>query len=315
MSGNNIHLTPGEKGLYRRSFRPNLILFWLRTTILVTNKRIAVKYPNTILGVIPLGFEDRSMPIGSVAGLDTSLRVKAGQVIAGFFVAVLGVVLMGQVGSAIFYGLVLLLIGVLVLLSGITSSLSVMNNGGGTVETTVSIAERAGLDSFRNRATEIIFSASAGGESWESQYADNTDEFQNLNTEKTDPWNWATPSMQHYNLYKEIGLDSAKSTEELAKNIEALASIIDSSDEKRVRDLDLGRAILANPGRRRLYDLRINDPESDTVTIDRLKSLATMQVPQPQSLPQSKPQPQSQPQPQAPRQDDWGQGGSGQASF
>ena len=72
-------LAPGEQGLYSRSFRPNLILFWLRTTMLVTNKRIAVKSPNTILGVIPLGYEERSMPLGSVAGVTANLRVRLGR--------------------------------------------------------------------------------------------------------------------------------------------------------------------------------------------------------------------------------------------
>lgn len=176
-------LAPGENGLYSRTFRPNLLLFWLRDTYMVTNKRLALKCTNTIFGFIPLGHEERSMPMGSIAGVTSSLQVKAGRLLLFSLLAVIMLILaMNSLAAGSVGGVFLLLIGLIfgaIAANAIMASLVVTNNGGGVTKLTVSILDKAALDDFKNRANEFIYSASAGGTSWQQAYATNSEGFQN----------------------------------------------------------------------------------------------------------------------------------------
>lgn len=176
-------LAPGENGLYSRTFRPNLLLFWLRDTYMVTNKRLALKCTNTIFGFIPLGHEERSMPMGSIAGITSSLQVKAGRLLLFSLLAVIMLILaMNSFAAGSVGGVFLLLIGLIfgaIAANAIMASLVVTNNGGGVTKLTVSILDKAALDDFKNRANEFIYSASAGGTSWQQAYATNSEGFQN----------------------------------------------------------------------------------------------------------------------------------------
>lgn len=184
MSNPNIQLAPGEKGLYSRNFRPNLLLFWLQTTMVVTNKRIMVRYPNTLLGIIPLGYEESSMPIGSVAGINTAQRVNVGRLLLFGVLALISFVIMiqgfsgGGAGMAVTFLILMIVFGAMAA-NAITSALVVTNNGGGKAENSVSILDKAALQAFTNKANEIIYSASTSGSSWDMQYANNQEGFQN----------------------------------------------------------------------------------------------------------------------------------------
>ena len=63
--------------------------------------------------------------------------------------------------------------------NAVTSALIMQNNGGNSTETTVSFLEHTQLDSFKNKVNEFVYSASAGGTSWELQYGTNSEGFQN----------------------------------------------------------------------------------------------------------------------------------------
>lgn len=180
----DILLAPGEQGLEARKVRPNLVLFWLNTTLMITNKRIAVKYPNSLFGIIPLGFEENSMPMGSIAGVQTSLRVKIWRVILGGILALwclvefLDALSDGDVGVAFLWGLATAFFAAIAL-TGIQSGLVITNNGGGKIRLGVSFLDKQPLEDFKNKANEFIYSASTGGSSWEMQYGANQEGFQN----------------------------------------------------------------------------------------------------------------------------------------
>lgn len=182
MSSTDIMLAPGEKGLYSRTMRPNFVLFWLKTHLVVTNKRIAVKAPNTLFGVIPLGFEERSMPIGSVAGVTASVKVFAGRLVFFGIIALLALIGVAEAdgGGAKFGCFLLFVIFGILALNAIVASLNVTNNGGGVNPVSVSVLDKAALEDFKNKANEIIYSASAGGQSWNDAYGAGTDNFQNM---------------------------------------------------------------------------------------------------------------------------------------
>lgn len=176
-------LAPGESGLYSRSFRPNLLLFWLRDTYMVTNKRLALKCANTIFGFIPLGFEEKSIPMGSIAGINSSFKVKPVRLLLAGFMALLMLFQgLSMIADSSVGGFFLLLLGAFfgaIAANSMMASLSVTNNGGGVNEVTVSVLDKAALDDFKNKANEYIYSASAGGISWKQAYASNSEGFQN----------------------------------------------------------------------------------------------------------------------------------------
>ena len=179
MNPSDIMLAPGESGLYGRTFRPNLVLFWLRTTILVTNRRIVVKGANSMLGIIPLGYEERAMPIRSISGVNSSLAVAPFRLLTFGMLSLLMVILMFRaVGDGspqmILWLLLALLFGALAA-NAVTGKFTVTNSGGGTSDTTVSAFEMAALESFKNRANEIIYSTGEGGTSWNQAMADGFD--------------------------------------------------------------------------------------------------------------------------------------------
>ncbi len=170
MAATDIILAPGENGLHGRAFRPNLVLFWLRSNILVTNRRLAVNAPNTILGVIPLGYEERSMPIGSIASVTSSLTVKAGRLIVfgilGMIFLISCLASLSESFGTAFFLFLLSAFFLALAANAVVAKLTITNNGGGTTEVTVSALEKAGLDSFKSHANEIIYSAGSAGQSW-----------------------------------------------------------------------------------------------------------------------------------------------------
>ncbi|WP_075693064.1 hypothetical protein [Corynebacterium sphenisci] len=169
MANSDIHLAPGENGVFGERFRPNLVLFWLKSNMTVTNRRLAIKAPNTIFGVIPLGYEERSIPMGAIAAVTASLSVKIGRLIGFGLLTVLWLVLLIEVDHARsrFLFFVLLLLSAALAANAIVSKLTVTNAGGGTTEATVSALEQAKLETFQRQLNEYVYSAGPAGQSWQ----------------------------------------------------------------------------------------------------------------------------------------------------
>ncbi|MDO4609744.1 hypothetical protein [Corynebacterium sp.] len=172
MASSDITLAPGEKGLFAREFSPSLIMFYLRTNMMVTNRRVVIRRPNTILGLIPVGYEERSMPIGAISGATASMSVKAGQLIICVICALLCLLLIGDAdGGAKLFFVVLLILFIVWTISAIVSKLILTNSGGGIAETSVSFAENAKLEEFKNQLNEYLYSAGSAGQSWQDASA------------------------------------------------------------------------------------------------------------------------------------------------
>ncbi|WP_210726558.1 hypothetical protein [Corynebacterium endometrii] len=170
----DIMLAPGEKGLHSVSLRPNLLLFWLKSKFLVTNKRIVVKHPNTLFGIIPLGYEETAMPMGSVAGVQATVAVKTARLVffGLLFIFCFFAMFDSQYDSdGKFLFFVMSLFFFALAANAILAGLIVTNNGGGKSQVTVSIMDKARLEEFKNKANEYIYSASVGGTSWNDALA------------------------------------------------------------------------------------------------------------------------------------------------
>lgn len=67
MSDLNVSLRPNENGVHLTKVPSRLITFWQKTTLAVTDKRIAINRPRLLFGLIPLGNRLNNIDSGSVS--------------------------------------------------------------------------------------------------------------------------------------------------------------------------------------------------------------------------------------------------------
>ena len=143
-----------------------------------TNRRIAIKYLNTLLGAIPIGYEERSIPMGSIAGVTTSRQVKVPPLLIFGIISLISIVLFfnsigNGSGGGIIGGLLSAVIFGALAANAVRSGIIFTNNGGGASDVTVSPLDSGSLEEFKNKANEYIYSSTDAGTSWQMQgYSD-----------------------------------------------------------------------------------------------------------------------------------------------
>jgi hypothetical protein len=150
----NLKFAPGETNVKEESFSPNVLLFWLRTEIAVTTRRLVHRRPNTLLNVIPLGFQDAAFPLNNIASVGVEVKFS----LAGFLVGLISVLVgIALLGSSALLGLVVLLLGLSQLATCFSAALAVTNTAGGVNYLRVSVAQKAKLEQFRDAVNERVF--------------------------------------------------------------------------------------------------------------------------------------------------------------
>lgn len=158
-SSTEFTYAPGEKDIIGESFSPNILLAWLKTSIAVSNTRVQYRTPNTILGIIPLGEERKTIPLNNVAAVNTNQKFNMGNFIIGLIFAIVG---LGTISnSATLLSLIAIVIGIACLCNTLTMSLNFDNQAGGTNSVTVSILEKDKLAEFSKHVEQRIFANSA----------------------------------------------------------------------------------------------------------------------------------------------------------
>ncbi len=126
-----LALLPGETILHDESFSPSMILPHLKSRIVLTNVRVIGHRPNTLFGVIPFGYFASSAPLSAIEQVDSGVRTRTRRLVWGAvlvllgFLEIVGAGLLSSMldlfdsgrGVAIFFGLILLAIGVVLILS------------------------------------------------------------------------------------------------------------------------------------------------------------------------------------------------------
>lgn len=145
---------PGETNIVGERFSPNVLLFWLKTSIAASNTRVQYRSPNTILGLIPLGADTQTIPLRNIASVDTSVKFNMGSFVIGIILAFAG---LGTLGSNALIGLILLVLGLASLANMMSASLNFVNQAGGKNAITVSILEKDKLSKLAQRIQELVF--------------------------------------------------------------------------------------------------------------------------------------------------------------
>lgn len=156
----DLTFAPGESNIYSVKFSPSVALFWLKTEMAVTNMRIVTKNPNTLFGLIPLGYSDAAYPLANTASVGVEFKFSVGRAFWGLVFLMVAITVMANENPLV--GLVLLVVAVALLLNASSAVLKVQNNGGGISALKVSSFEKAKLGQFRDEINNRLFADHAG---------------------------------------------------------------------------------------------------------------------------------------------------------
>ncbi|NMM88184.1 hypothetical protein B2J88_28145 [Rhodococcus sp. SRB_17] len=155
---NSIAIAPGEVVRFSEQFCPNMILTHLTTTVTLTDKRIIVRRPNTLFGIIPMGYNEHSSPIGHIAqvsaGESFSSKMLAGGAMSTLF-ALYAFIMPTPIGVLI--GLVLLAIAIVLFLKAHSLAFVIRNSGAGTLVAQAAKSERNKVAYAQAAIRDLLF--------------------------------------------------------------------------------------------------------------------------------------------------------------
>jgi hypothetical protein len=139
----------GETVITRETFSPDALAFWLKTELAVTEKRIAGRAPNTFGRFFPVGSREVLFPLKQVSAISVETKIRPIRMLFG---AVLILAALFSFSSSVLAALALLVVGVLLVESGLRAILVVISNAGVRDGVEVSLFEKAKLESFAAQA-------------------------------------------------------------------------------------------------------------------------------------------------------------------
>lgn len=116
----NEQLSQNEAVVTRERFVSSLLTFYVKATMLSTNKRLLYHYPNIVLALIPLGFNSVTFNLHKISSVSLKVEYKVVRIALGLIVGILTI----PVGI----GVVILIWGLL----GIKTHIVVGTSGGET---------------------------------------------------------------------------------------------------------------------------------------------------------------------------------------
>jgi len=107
-------------------FSISLLFFWLKGGVDIDSRFVKTNISNTILGFIPAGKDQQSIPLKNISGATLSTKFHFFRFIIGIIILFSG---LGVIGNSFIWGLILLLIGVGLAGGGIETILKIEKSG------------------------------------------------------------------------------------------------------------------------------------------------------------------------------------------
>lgn len=86
----SFQLSPGKTSVYGEKVSPSLLTPYLKCELMCSSTRFVYKVPNTILGLIPLGSDENTIPLKSISSVNISNKLFIGRLIWGLIIAIAG---------------------------------------------------------------------------------------------------------------------------------------------------------------------------------------------------------------------------------
>ncbi|MBM7635504.1 hypothetical protein [Streptococcus saliviloxodontae] len=126
----------------KQSFITSYLTFYLKASVALEGDFIKISNPNTILKIIPLGAQNKTIPVNQVTSVDDSFKLDFKSFVWGVIFTLIG---FGMMGDSFIGGLILAAYGILTVLSSFQTLLS-LNLASGTSETiSVVVFEKSNL--------------------------------------------------------------------------------------------------------------------------------------------------------------------------
>ena len=107
-------------------FSISLLFFWIKGKIEVDSRFVNTDLSNTILGVIPAGKDQQSIPLKNISGTTLSTQYKMKPFLLGLIIIFFG---LGNMADSFILGLILLILGAGIAGGGIQTILSIEKAG------------------------------------------------------------------------------------------------------------------------------------------------------------------------------------------
>lgn len=147
-------LAPGESNVSGVKVSPSLLTPYLKGELMCSSTRLVYKVPNTLLGLIPLGAEENTIPLKSIASVNTSTKLKLARLLIGLIFLICG---LSSITSSLPAAVILFLIAAILLAMSFPASLNVVNHAGGITSVTVSVLEKGTLQKFAKDLQNRVF--------------------------------------------------------------------------------------------------------------------------------------------------------------
>ena len=108
------------------SFSLSLLFFWIKGRVVVTQRDVQCKTANIVLGLIPAGSRQQTIPLANISAAVIDTRFKIVSIIVGI---ILGLGGLSSMRESFFAGVFIFLIAVLIFGGGIRTSLTIQRAG------------------------------------------------------------------------------------------------------------------------------------------------------------------------------------------
>lgn len=157
----SFQLAPGETNLFGEKVSPSLLTPYMKGELMCSSTRFVYKMPNTVLGLIPVGSDENTIPLKSISSVNVSSSFRIGRFLFGAPLAILGFLLLSDSRDAeaivIMMGMISFIIGILLLAMCFPAQLNIVNHAGGTTSVIVSIVDKARLEGFVKQLQARVF--------------------------------------------------------------------------------------------------------------------------------------------------------------
>ncbi|AMY20466.1 MULTISPECIES: variant leucine-rich repeat-containing protein [Nocardiaceae] len=157
----DITLAHGERARFSEEFSPNIILTQFKTTMVITDRRVIVRQPNAIFGIIPRGYNEQTSPLRHVSQINAGESFSTPKLIQGGLGVIMGLYLtagMAALSPALsVIGLLVVGLGAFRLYTAHELGIGFRNHGGGVLFAAAAKSERAKVEAAKRAVNDIVF--------------------------------------------------------------------------------------------------------------------------------------------------------------
>lgn len=148
MSEQTFALGKDEKIISKNILSLSLILFFIKSSFEITNKRLVGQVPN-LVWIFPIGRNTVTYPLKNISGVRLDTKISFKSIAVGIILILIGLSKL----SSLF---IIFLIGIFILISSYKIFFVVQNNAGATMNYSVSPLEKAKSQQLINELNQII---------------------------------------------------------------------------------------------------------------------------------------------------------------